>query len=307
MLRVTVDVFSGRPNPTWIVTDDALSSKVIQAVSEDQTLLAEPESGFQGLGFRSVQVEILGDDEDVRPPAKLARAFTIASVGTRAKAGVTLAESLIKEMTKSADIILPDHVLTPIDKRMQEILLSALRESAKAAGKQAKSPAARAVIRRKTIGDAKCDQCQYEISLFNPSFWNSNPTVQHSNNCYNYARNWRTNTFAQPGRASGHPAASMSCAAVSAAARSDGFVDRCKCLPQSEYPRRLMALVIWSGVDYHWYRHQIGNFWGHKPGQTPARNTDNSGVVIANPQTCNRGSYTDFCGYFYAGKSVKIV
>src|SRR5258708_17047418 len=98
----------------------------------------------------------------------------------------------------------------------------------------------------------------------------------------------------------------MTCAAVSKSARSDGLVDRCQCLPLTEWPRRLVALVAYSG-DYHWYRHQVGGFWGHKPGNTAARNTDNSNVIIANPETCNRGPYTDFCGYFYAGKRVKII
>ena len=87
---------------------------------------------------------------------------------------------------------------------------------------------------------------------------------------------------------------------------ADGLRKRCDCLPQSEYPRRLMALVIDPGWDYHWYRHQRGGFWGHKPGGTAARNVDNSNVVIANPETCDRGGYTDFCGYFYAGLSVVI-
>ena len=68
-----------------------------------------------------------------------------------------------------------------------------------------------------------------------------------------------------------------------------------------------MALVIAPGQDYHWYRHQSGNFCGHKPGSTAARNTDNSGALVLNPETCNRGPYTNFCGYFYAGKSVKII
>jgi hypothetical protein len=67
-----------------------------------------------------------------------------------------------------------------------------------------------------------------------------------------------------------------------------------------------MALVIDPGWDYHWYRHQRGGFWGHKPGGTAARNLDNSNVLIVNPETCNRGGYTDFCGYFYAGLSVVI-
>ena len=87
---------------------------------------------------------------------------------------------------------------------------------------------------------------------------------------------------------------------------ADGLVKRCQCLPPSEYPRRLMALVIAPGWDYHWYRHQRGGFWGHKPGGTAARNVDNGNVLIVNPETCNRGPYTEFCGYFYAGRSVVI-
>jgi len=98
----------------------------------------------------------------------------------------------------------------------------------------------------------------------------------------------------------------MACNAVTTAAMADGLVKRCKCLPISEWPRRLMALVIDPGSDYHWYRHQRGGFWGHKPGNTAARNTDNSNVIITNPETCDRGGYTDFCGYFYAGRSVVI-
>ena len=130
--------------------------------------------------------------------------------------------------------------------------------------------------------------------------------VQWNNNCYNYARNWRTDTFAQPGRAHGAQTSTMGCARVTTAAMADGLRRRCTCLPGSEFPRRLMALVIDPGWDYHWYRHQRGGFWGHKPGRTPARNVDNSNVVITNPETCNRGGYTDLCGYFYAGRSVVI-
>ena len=98
----------------------------------------------------------------------------------------------------------------------------------------------------------------------------------------------------------------MACNTVTTAAMADGLVKRCKCLHSSGTRAGFMALVIDPGVDYHWYRHQRGGFWGHKPGQTAARNTDNSSVVIANPETCDRGGYTDFCGYFYAGVSVVI-
>jgi hypothetical protein len=93
------------------------------------------------------------------------------------------------------------------------------------------------------------------------------------------------------------------------AAMADGLVHRCICLPMSEWPRRLMALVVDNqppGFDYHWYRRQRGGFWGHKPGGTAARNIDNSNVVITNSETCDRGRYNGFCGYFYAGRSVVI-
>ena len=38
--------------------------------------------------------------------------------------------------------------------------------------------------------------------VYNPQFWNNSSSVR-INNCYNYASNSRTNTFAQPGRANG--------------------------------------------------------------------------------------------------------
>ncbi len=307
MLRVEVDIFSGRPNPMWIVTSDTITQKLLKEIKRDRGLAGKPNDGFQGLGFRGVGIQVIGDNDDVRA-AKVPTSFILATgTGATLKRGGALASMLVKEMTKSAEIVMPEHSLTPINKELQELILS---ELSKSIANPLKSPPPKrtlSVVRRQTIHDSRCTKCDYEISLFNPGFWNSDPNVRSRNNCYNYARNWRTDTFAQPGRASGHPNSVMQCAQVSAAARFDGLVDRCRCLPASEYPRRLMALVIWPGVDYHWYRHQMGGFWGHKPGGTAARNTDNSGVVIANPETCNRGGYTNFCGYFYAGKSVKII
>jgi hypothetical protein len=306
MFRVEVDIFSGRPNPAWIVTNENLAQKVLKAVEGERGLAAKPGSGFQGLGFRGMIVKTLGDNDDVRA-AKIPKTFVLGTgTGSTLQRGADVITTVVKEMIKSAQIVLPEHQLTPIDREMQELILSELTRALENPLKERRAEKVRAVMRRKTIPDGTCTQCQYEISLFNPAFWNSDPFVQRNNNCYNYARDWRTDTFAQPGRASGHPNSVMQCAQVSAAARFDGLVDRCRCLPASEYPRRLMALVIYPNGDYHWYRQQQGGFWGHKPGQTPAKNTDNSGVVITNPETCNRGPYTNFCGYFYAGKSVII-
>jgi hypothetical protein len=307
MLRVEVDMFSGRPNPTWIVTSDTVTQRLLASLKGNRSLATIPENRFQGLGFRGVEVQVIGDNDDVRA-GKIPSHFVLATgAGARLKRGGELAVTLIKEMTKSAKIVLPEHALTPINSRMQRLVLSELDKYLSKPPRHFPTKPVKTLALRQTIRDVKCERCQYEISRFNPGFWNNNAFVKKNNNCYNYARNWRTDTFAQPGKASGHPNNVMQCAQVATAARFDGLVDRCRCLPASEYPRRLMALVIAPGMDYHWYRHQIGGFWGHKPGQTAARNTDNSGVVITNPETCDRGNYTNFCGYFYAGKSVKII
>ena len=69
--------------------------------------------------------------------------------------------------------------------------------SSKGGGKPNKS-SAKAVSVRPSI------QCEIKNINYNPSFWNQ-PSVQQYNNCYNYASNDRTDTFAQPGNISGHP------------------------------------------------------------------------------------------------------
>jgi hypothetical protein len=50
-------------------------------------------------------------------------------------------------------------------------------------------------------------------------------------------------------------------------------------------------------------------FWGHKPGPTPACNTDNQGRVIGgnlDPQNCDRGPYTVFCGYRFSPVGMRV-
>jgi hypothetical protein len=59
-----------------------------------------------------------------------------------------------------------------------------------------------------------------------------------------------------------------------------------------------VALVIWPGRDFHWYRLDRTGRWSHKPGVTPASDVDNSGNPIADPRTANRGPYTVFCGCY---------
>jgi hypothetical protein len=306
MLRIEVDIFSGRPNPVWIVTDVDLANDFLGRVADATQATAKQGAGFIGLGFRELRVDVVADDEPAR--GRLPKQFALASTAARdLQSSGELARRLIEAMPIRSDVRLLQHELTPLTTKLRDLILERMTQflADPPRPRPPKPPVEPPNPLRTTIKDSKCGNCEYEVSQFNPAFWNT-PSVQPHNNCYNYGRNWRTDTFAQPGRAHGAQTGTMACSNVTSAAMADGLRKRCDCLPQSEYPRRLMALVIDPGNDYHWYRHQRGNFWGHKPGPTAARNVDNSNVVIANPETCNRGGYTDFCGYFYAGRSVVI-
>ena len=76
------------------------------------------------------------------------------------------------------------------------------------------------------------------------------------------------------------------------------------------HSRRVAGLPLVSGAD-RWIRindHSVSRRHARiQPGGTAARNVDNSNNLITNPETADRGPYTEFHGYFYAGKSVIIV
>jgi hypothetical protein len=152
-----------------------------------------------------------------------------------------------------------------------------------------------------------CPVCRAaDAPPYNPGAWNI-PSVQPTNNCYNYANNQITNTFAQPGRATGHMYTALTCAAVQPAAQSDGLA------PVANFGGALgpgkgwyVALVIWPNQDFHWYRQDSVGCWSHKPGSTAVRDVDNSGHRISDPKNCDRGPYTNFCTYMVTTRGVHI-
>jgi len=151
-----------------------------------------------------------------------------------------------------------------------------------------------------------CPKCvAADAPALNLSRWNTAAAQPH-NNCYNYANDRMTNTFAQPGNASGKPMNGNSCSGVQPSAVSDGLAATPNfSAPLAAKKGFYVALVIWPGQDFHWYRQDNIGCWSHKPGQTPARNTDNSGAAISDPQTCDRGPY-NFCSFMITNSSVKI-
>lgn len=140
-------------------------------------------------------------------------------------------------------------------------------------------------------------------STYEPHVWNNRTFVQRRNNCYNYASNIITNTFAQPGRANRHNITrnppELYGESVYYGTILDGLIpvpSPTQCLPSAGL--NLVALVIWPGRDYHFYRLDKNGFFSHKPGRSPARNVDNSNNLILDPRTCDRGPYTVFKGFF---------
>jgi hypothetical protein len=139
---------------------------------------------------------------------------------------------------------------------------------------------------------------QWTTPAYQPQYWNDGSTIQYYNNCYNYSNNRRTDSFAQPGKAGGDPISSVTAAEVIAGAISDGL-EPTSAGATAPSGKTKIALVIWPGQDYHWYRQDSNGLWSHKPGRTGARNVDQSGSLISNPELANRGPYTQFAGYFF--------
>jgi hypothetical protein len=314
MIVLGVDIFSGRPNPRWVI-DGREAKSILKMMASKRDIVSRIDreyKGYEDLGYRGIYVGLLSDDLALE--YDLPHHFMIlngaASQGSKdLEIGTRLVRSMIKyplhgeEKTRKPS-------RAQLSKLIEKEMVKKVKQKAAKISHQPTIEDREDLkpVRRKTRSMKKMAKacCYIELCSFNPSFWNNCKTIKQNNNCYNYGTNRRTDTFAQPGRASGYYPYSMSCNPVKNAALSDGAHVRYDCFPGSEAPRYLMAMVVWPGTDYHWYRKHCEGFWGHKPGSTNAKNTDNNGNVIYDPSTCARGGYTDFCGYFYSCKSMVV-
>lgn len=305
MIKVTADIFSGRPNPEWVVSGTEAQA-ALRNLSQNPAAATALDSGFQGLGSRGLIVEFLED----HTPSEfgLPNTFRLAGGGSHVESHAReVAERLIATLTQQGA---GEHPAVsgaagqlPLNEDLKKFILGGLPAGAGSIATQVAEPA--------TTIDHAADlsataACMIETTSFNPAFWND-PAHIGKNNCYNYATNRRTDTFAQPGRACGHMYTHINCADVGNGAVCDG--GSFSCAPDTQKPRWYMALVIAPGpgfIDYHWYRKATQGFWGHKPGGTAARNVDNAGHVVTDPRTANRGPYTIFCRFMFAQKKMVV-
>jgi hypothetical protein len=279
---VTLDVYSGVPNPSWVLDDDQ--------VKELQRMIGrgkKPQGGsLPLLGYRGFLLRPVVSQHG-RPTRVEGLVASHARSEESVLSGIPTAEEfLLGTAGDRVDAALKQHVQETISAGHTR---SALMQTITAAKK------------------VKCPKCNAaDAPTYNPGFWNV-PARKPYNNCYNYANDQATNTFAQPGRATGHMYTALTCQSVEPAAVSDGLV---ACANFHGHLAKghgwYVALVIWPGYDYHWYRQDKVGCWSHKPGSTAAHNTDNSGVAIVDPRTCNRGPYTQICSYMITTRRVKI-
>jgi hypothetical protein len=292
-INVTLDIFSGRPNPSWRIPDEK-TKEFYELPGWKEMMVPEIAESQLGLGYRGFIITQASDDATPEIPYRL-RIMGPSKSAHPLSTAVTLRSALEpKDMTENENWLLNtagDLISNDLKESVQNLI------SQKGAGKMNSSSAKSTQARAGLV-------CEIKNISYNPSFWNQ-PSVQPYNNCYNYASNEQTDSRAQPGTASGHPNNIMQCTEVGIGADYDGCRTDCS-TPFTQYDE--VALVIWPGQDFHWYRKSIEGFWGHKPGQLPVRNVDNSGLpkTIYDPETCDRGAYTEFCGYRYCPKGMKV-
>lgn len=288
-MLITLDIFSGRPNPTFDL-DEKNAKKFVERFAGKSVLSAD--NVESPLGFRGFIVEAA---TDVILPDNIPTRFHVGGVATSKFSAKTLKSPLLTadENDDAVKWLLSkakDSVNAEIFSHIKNTL--SLRKKAAAA---AKIPVEDLFWKKLVLASA----CAIANTPYNPGFWNNDPYTMANNNCYNYSMNYRSNTFAQPGHKSGHQyTPPPACANVKTAAVWDGLQTVCSGSVKN------VALVIWPGVDYHWYRRHSEGFWGHKPGQTAARNYDSNNKVIngttLTPANCARGDYSIFCGYYYS-------
>lgn len=121
------------------------------------------------------------------------------------------------------------------------------------------------------------------------------------NNCYNYATNVLTNTYAQPGRGSTGKMVKNTCNELIKAAVSDGLKFIGRNIPKENPKKGHFAVLLASKEEnggYHWVRRDCNLLWSHKIGPNPPVNVDDKGKYIRDIKL-PFGGLDDLCGYFH--------
>ena len=286
-LKLTIDIFSGRSNPVLIV-DEKDVKKILDKIDlsgKSRAISSKTAQHPGGLGYRGIIVEQTSRVTKSLPKKMHLTHKNMFSDGNIAELnGEAFEDFVFSKLSRFKDV--------PNRKEFKNFL-----------DKEVRRFKGRATIPGQILIPPILNTCSCAPDA-DIAFWNDGSTIQGSNNCYNYASNYRTNTFAQPGKSSGLQYTSLSGCSVAAGQRSakDGAIaDKLTDLPlaNNRCPAKghLVALVIAPSFDFHWFRKGPNGMWSHKQGFTAVQLADNSGNPISDPRTADRGPYTQFCTF----------
>ncbi len=278
-LRITIDIFSGRENPV-IELDRRQSVRALDRLQPMKRLPRREQKLPPGtLGYRGLLIEQVG-----RGTRRLPKHFRLIN-------GKLLGPGLAHRATDQAfeEFIVKKRFPVGTARVAKSFNRYVVRELNRYRRLEAEYEFAK--IKWPPKKRCRC------APIYEPGWWNDAGQIQYNNNCYNYATNYRTDTYAQPGRAAGAMYTSLTCPAVRAGAVQDKLIPKKMKLIRCPPKGHLVALVVAPNWDFHWYRLGPNMKWSHKPGGTPVTNLDNSGNSISDPRTADRGPYTQFCGF----------
>jgi len=294
-LIVTLDLFSGLPNPKFAIPDteaQRIETLVRSAGLADRRLPLPPPR----LGYRGIRIERAGVGGPVKPLA-------VIRAGEHVESEKLLVDYARRSLGDRISQTAWSHVTSTLERYEREgpERYEGREERGEPGWLERIEEFFEEWREPKDADDGGCPPCvAADAPTYDPGPWNTEPTLSN-NNCYNYANNQATNTFAQPGRAHGYTLSVDACGDVQPGAVLDGLAATTNfTTPLGAGQGWYVALVLAPGFDYHWYRQDTVGCWSHKPGHTPARNVDNSGNPITDPQTADRGPYSVFCSYMIA-------
>lgn len=321
MLEVELDIFSGMPNPTWMLSAQQ-EAELLERLRSDpgQMSPASLTDGRHDVGYRGLIVrQIKSDDGPWDKASQQARASggpipTSFRLGRKAAKTEPVERWLVgTSMRQGARII--DEVQEVVSRGVKLVPLRRGPRDPSAEINNDAVPTARIAADTPYDLDAEHHEtwwdCGSNYFSANAHFFND-PAHVTRNNCYCFASNHMPDIrYARPGRRGGRPATSITCGGCIDGLRADGWKDNC------QNNGITIVMVMWPNVDYHFYRLVTGRpywWWGHKPGGTPAKYTDDCGNSIYQfngkgyaPNNICRGSYSDFCGYFYQDNATAYV
>ncbi|MFB7375156.1 hypothetical protein ACFC0D_35590 [Streptomyces sp. NPDC056222] len=320
MLEVELDIFSGMPNPRWLLSPQE-ERELTERVEADTSQLSEVTSPDEllGLGYRGFIVRSVKSDHGAWETWRTASSAHIGAefrvgIRTAAREADSVAHWLLAASATRMGI---DDELLAVTARGPSILPPEREELYPPSPDSFDdSPDAE----RGVLWHRPCPSTLYAD---NANIFNLPGTVE-KNNCYCFASNHVANRrYALPGLRGGKPAASPTVDNIRGGLYADGWADNCQ-------PNTLViAAHVWPGWDYHFYRlvsPEPNWLWYHKTGGTPVVYLDGAGypirrvvtsggsVIWRHPQNCVKAPpdpsvpvYTEFVGWFYQRNETAFV